>query len=200
MASISELGSYTWRIKDWASHTRDERLESIPFTAGGMTWCVAPLEGCTISRGDLVMRSHTIVHTHWRDNVAHNLVCVRRFLSLRPQGKKEESRQCLSLFLYKVSSSSKLEDKIDCSFRIILRAWDGTDLSMSGAQRMHDFSFAKALTLSSTNIDHVAARSTFSSDKRSWCAVVPCRNSTLCKSSRGRHNQPARHSPACVRC
>ena len=54
MASISELGSYTWRIKDWASHTRDERLESIHFTAGGMTWCVAPLEGCTISRGDLV--------------------------------------------------------------------------------------------------------------------------------------------------
>lgn len=41
-AHTLELGSFTWRVTDWASKAKvDAVIVSETFTVGGLRWCVA---------------------------------------------------------------------------------------------------------------------------------------------------------------
>lgn len=41
MAYVRQLGSYTWRIKEWSSKAYEDVLNSRVFAVGDTRWCAA---------------------------------------------------------------------------------------------------------------------------------------------------------------
>lgn len=129
MACTLELGSFTWRITDWASKANDEVVESETFTVGGMRWCVASPQGCRpgavrLARPPYLLRVCSLP--------ALRHAC--RYLALLPQGDEyEDACGHLSVFLHSQEDAANLETLHSCTFSLILRAGSGADVRYQGA-------------------------------------------------------------------